>query len=115
MPNDSTWVGRIWSKYQGKEQSGQHSFIPSGNLFLFKETFLRIGGFRENVITSEDVDLCSRARVTGSDVTAFAELAVVHQGTAKDSAEFYRQNRWHGTAVLRVFSHQPAFFKETRP
>ena len=105
IPSNSTWVGRIWFDYQAKARQGAVSFIPAGDLFIAKSEFTRIGGFSEALQTSEDVELCLRARSFGLEVLAFPSMGVVHEGTARTLGHFYRQNRWHGSHVLRMFLH----------
>ncbi len=103
VPLDSTWVGRVWFEYQARPQEGTVSFIPGSNLFLQRGDFRQLGGFGEDLETSEDVELSQRARKHGMSILAFPALAVFHEGTPQTLRHFYRQNRWHGTTVLRIF------------
>lgn len=103
VPLDSTWVGRVWFEHQARSQEGAISFLPGGCLFMRRPDFMELGGFGENLETSEDVDLCQRARSCGMSVLGFPALAVYHEGTAQTLRHFYRQNRWHGATVLRIF------------
>jgi len=103
VPADATWVGKLWGKYQATEQAGAVLFVPAGDMFILREDFLKIGGFSEDLDTSEDVELCQRALKKGLHVSAFPSLAVEHNGTPRTLAQFYRQNRWHGKHVLRKF------------
>jgi glycosyltransferase involved in cell wall biosynthesis len=103
VPFDATWVGRVWFKYQARQLDGAISFLPGGDLFISKSDFERLGGFSERVTTSEDVDLCERARGLGLEVMAYSALAVFHEGTPRTLRAFYRQNRWHGEHVMRMF------------
>lgn len=102
---DATWVGRTWSEFQSVVRDGPANFLPSGNLFVDRRAFKRLGGFSE-LETSEDVEFCQRSRGAGLQVTAHAALAVVHEGTPRSLRGFYRQNQWHGKHVLRMFFHQ---------
>jgi GT2 family glycosyltransferase len=103
IPLDATWVGRVWFKYQAVQREGQVSFLPGGNLCIARQDFLRIGGFDEIVSTSEDVEICARARKQGMQIVAHRTLAVFHEGTPRTLRGFYRQNRWHGEHVMRMF------------
>jgi glycosyltransferase involved in cell wall biosynthesis len=103
VPQDSTWVGKIWFAYQATAQEGPVSFMPASNLFITASDFERIGRFGESLETSEDVEISLRAKQHGMNVIAFPSLAVFHQGTPRTLRHFYRQNRWHGTHVLRIF------------
>lgn len=103
VPANATWVGRVWAQYQAVEQEGPATFVPGGDLLVSQEDFATIGGFDEQVRTSEDVEICARATKLGMGVVAYRELAVWHEGTPRTLRGFYRQNRWHGEHVLRVF------------
>jgi cellulose synthase/poly-beta-1,6-N-acetylglucosamine synthase-like glycosyltransferase len=103
VPRDATWVGSVWAEFQAVSAEGEVSFLPSGDLFVGRDDFVRIGGFGESLETSEDFELCQRAKRHGMRVMAFAELGVLHEGTPRTLKQFYRQNRWHGKHVLRMF------------
>jgi glycosyltransferase involved in cell wall biosynthesis len=103
VPLDATWVGRVWTKYQAVEREGRVAFLPGGNLFMGRADFARIGGFDPELKTSEDVEICARAARLGMELVAYRELAVFHEGTPRTLRGFYRQNRWHGEHVLRMF------------
>lgn len=114
IPGDATWVGRIWTddRFHGKE--GRVSYVPAGDLILHKDVFRVLGGFDESIQTNEDFDLCHRARHAGLTVESRPELSVVHLGTPRTLAGFYRKQRWHGTHVLRVFLRDPQKRKNRR-
>jgi len=103
VQRDATWVGRVWFTHQATEQSGPVAFLPGGCLITTRSVLDSVGGFNPNVHTSEDVDLCTRAKRAGNEVLAYPELAVFHEGTPRTLRRFYRQNRWHGKHVMRVF------------
>jgi GT2 family glycosyltransferase len=77
--------------------------MPASNTLIRRVDFDRLGGFDETVETSEDVDLCLRASSIGLNIIAVSALAVIHKGSPRTLQDFYRQNRWHGNQVLRVF------------
>ena len=103
VPDDGTWVGKIWGEFQAKEKQGPASFIPSSNLILHRSSFQTIGRFGGSFETSEDVELSLRARRHGLQIVAFPDLAVFHAGTPRTLKHFYLQNRWHGKHVVRMF------------
>ncbi len=103
IPLDSTWVGRVWTQFQARAVTGPVSFVPGGGLFISKSNFVALGGFNEQVETSEDIELCTRARNNGLSITSHPALAVVHDGTPRTLMQFYRQHSWHGEHVLRNF------------
>ena len=103
IPEDATWVSRVWFLFQAKSMDGAVSFLPAGDLFIHKVNFEQLGGFDESIVTSEDVDLCARASNMGMSIIAMPTLGVIHEGSPKTLMGFYRQNRWHGNHVLVVF------------
>lgn len=103
LPDDSTWVGRTWHRYQEEPKSGEVSHVPAGDLIMRREDFLRLGGFDETIQTNEDYELCERARKSGIQVRAFPVIGVVHLGTAQSLRVFFRKQAWHGTHVIKVF------------
>jgi len=103
LPENSTWVGRTWHRYQEAPKSGEVSHVPAGDLIMRREDFLRLGGFDETIQTNEDYELCERARKAGMQVRAFPRIGVVHLGTAQSLSVFFRKQAWHGTHVVKVF------------
>jgi glycosyltransferase involved in cell wall biosynthesis len=103
LPEDSTWVGRIWHIYQEAPKAGDVSHVPAGDLVMRREDFLRVRGFDESIQTNEDYELCDRVRKAGMPVRAFPQIGVVHLGTAQSLKVFYRKQCWHGTHVVKVF------------
>jgi glycosyltransferase involved in cell wall biosynthesis len=107
LPEDSSWVGRIWHRYQEAPKSGEVSHVPAGDLIMRREDFLKLGGFDESIQTNEDYELCERARKAGMNVRAFPQIGVIHLGTAQSLRVFFRKQAWHGTHVIKVFLRDP--------
>ncbi len=103
LPDDSSWVGRTWHRYQEAEKSGEVSHVPAGDLIMRRDDFLRLSGFDETIQTNEDYELCERVRKAGMTVQAFPQIGVVHLGTAQSLRVFFRKQAWHGTHVVKVF------------
>ncbi|HEY2363883.1 MAG TPA: glycosyltransferase [Candidatus Angelobacter sp.] len=107
LPEDSSWVGRTWHRYQEAPKSGEVSHVPAGDLVMRREDFLKLGGFDETIQTNEDYELCERARKAGMHVRAFPQIGVIHLGTAQSLRVFFRKQAWHGTHVIKVFLRDP--------
>ncbi len=107
IPGNSSWVAKIWFEYRKPYESGDVSYLASGNLFISRALFARLGGFDETIETNEDYEFCQRARAAGLPIQAFPELGVEHLGTPQKLSAFYCQQRWHGTHVFRVFLRDP--------
>jgi glycosyltransferase involved in cell wall biosynthesis len=107
LPEDSSWVGRTWHRYQEAPKSGEVSHVPAGDLIMRREDFLKLRGFDETIQTNEDYELCDRARKAGMNVRAYPQIGVVHLGTAQSLRVFFRKQAWHGTHVIKVFLRDP--------
>jgi len=103
LPEDSSWVGRTWHRYQEAPKSGEVSHVPAGDLIMRREDFRKLGGFDATIQTNEDYELCERARKAGMQVRAFPQIGVIHLGTAQSLRIFFRKQAWHGTHVIKVF------------
>lgn len=103
LPENSSWVGRTWHRYQEAPKSGEVSHVPAGDLIMRRDDFLKLGGFDETIQTNEDYELCDRARKAGMHVEAFPQIGVIHLGTAQSLRVFFRKQAWHGTHVIKVF------------
>jgi len=111
IPPESSWIARYWSEQHEQKPAGETDFLPSGNLFVSRDEFQRVGGFNETIQTNEDFEFCQRVRAAGSPVTSIPALGVIHWGTPQSLAGFFRKHRWHGMHVLRVFvGNLPALF-----
>jgi len=115
IPDDATWVGRIWCQDRLTDKVGVVSYVPSGDLLIHRELFFQIGGFDESLQTNEDFEFCQRVIAAGLTVKSYPELRVVHLGTPRTLLGFYRKQRWHGTHVFAVFLRDPKKRKNLRP
>jgi glycosyltransferase involved in cell wall biosynthesis len=102
IPKNSSWVARVWFEVGSATKDGEVTFVPSGNMLMKSSTFRQIGGFNETIKTSEDCELCFRAREAGFPVRLIREIAVTHWTTPQTLLEFYRRQVWHGTHVAKV-------------
>jgi glycosyltransferase involved in cell wall biosynthesis len=103
IPEDSGWVARTWFQVAYAPKDGEVAYVPSGDMLMKSSTFMQIGGFNETIKTSEDCELCSRARGEGFTVREISALTVIHWRTPQTLKEFYRREAWHGEHVAKVF------------
>lgn len=115
IPDDATWVGRVWCQDRLTEKVGDVSYVPAGDLLIHRNQFFQVGGFDESIQTNEDYEFCQRALLMGLTVKSYPELRVVHLGTPRTLLGFYKKQRWHGTHVLTVFLRDPKKRKNLRP
>jgi len=114
IPEGASWVARVWYQQRQADRPGRVSYVASGNLLISRSHFLLVGGFDEHIETNEDCDLCHRARAAGLSVRACPEISTVHLGTPQTVCDFYRNERWHGRSVLRVFLRNISAFQNVR-
>lgn len=72
-------------------------------MFFSRDVIRSIGGFDERYfLYYEDVDLCSRLRVSGMEVFLCPRVKVVHAAQRQSHRE-WRFQRWHLASMLRFF------------
>jgi glycosyltransferase involved in cell wall biosynthesis len=104
VPIDCNWVGRVWGardRYKGYE--GEVAWIPGGNCFISKELFDVVGGFKEDLVSNEDVDLCHRVSLLGYSVFSYPKIVVYHLGENIGLSKFFKKEMWRGSEVVRLF------------
>jgi Glycosyl transferase family 2 len=108
-PSPSTWVQEAWEAHQcGRHDANSRrpiAWLPSMNLLVRRDMFVKVGGFNERLDTAEDVDLCYRLRQLGP-ILCVPAMEAIHWGEASDLKMFWRKEVWRGKANLKgVFSH----------
>lgn len=104
IPEKVSWVSRVWDLNNlKKRKQGFAQCLPTGNLIVRKEYFLKVKGFNENLVTNEDFDFCYRLSNGGYKIYSDPEIKVIHWGIPEDLIQFYRRGKWHGTHVFNVF------------
>ncbi len=68
---------------------------PSSNLIYSKSLFLDLGGFDENFITAEDIDMNIRA-MDKNPKFIYCEDCIVYNKTRNNMASFIKQAFWNG-------------------
>jgi len=107
VPKRATWVQRVWSVHRLRRR-GRHPtrWLGSGNLFIRREAFLRAGGFREDLVAAEDVDLCLRLAQTAGRVVCDPSIVNWHHGEPATLWQFIRKEYWRGSSGLWAFLTQ---------
>lgn len=82
----------------------KEKFSGSGNLFVPRPVFERVGGFRGQV--SEDVDWCRRANALGFRL-GYAKRAIVYHAARHEWADLARKWDRLMTEALRLAMEQP--------
>ena len=104
VPEDYGWVAKVWDYVVSKNRrNGEVKQIPAGNMIVERGKFENVDGFNENLVTNEDFDLCYRLQDKGYKILADNKIKAFHWGTPDTILDFYRQSRWHGHHVYKVF------------
>ncbi|MBN1871081.1 MAG: glycosyltransferase [Candidatus Omnitrophica bacterium] len=110
LPENPSWTERAWALNINRRSKCNAKWLPSGNLIVKREVFEKIDGFREDLITSEDVDFCKRLRKAGYNIISDNRLSVIHLGNPKTIKDFFLKEVWRGKgAVQRLFDDMPKF------
>ena len=103
-PPQGTWVQRAWALHRLRNSARSDAlWLASGNLFIRKRDFDRIGGFDESLVAAEDVDLCERLRKAQGRIVSDMRVANVHHGEPRTLWQFFRKELWRGSSGIRVF------------
>jgi len=105
-PPQGTWVQRYWQMHRLKAGDRRLvDWLGAGNLFVRREAFEQAGGFREDLIAAEDVDLCLRLKRQGV-IASDPGIRNVHHGEPQTLVEFFRKEYWRGSSGVRAFVKQ---------
>jgi glycosyltransferase involved in cell wall biosynthesis len=104
MSPDPNWLERAWHTLHSPAADGFTAWVPAGNLAVLKEVFNSIGGFRRDLSSGEDVELCARLHAKGTPVYQSRGIVSHHLGNAREVREFVRKHAWHGEGMLATGS-----------
>lgn len=103
-PHEGTWVQRVWELHRLRDRSRREvSWLATGNMFLRRADFDRLGGFREDLVAAEDVDLCVRFAEQAGRVICDMRVANIHHGEPRTLWQFFRKEYWRGSSGIRAF------------
>lgn len=101
IPEDSNWVVRTWHlQIQARPQSTEREWLASMNILVRKSVFDEIGGFDEELVTCEDVDLGYRIIQKNFKILSDANIKAIHYGEAQDLGHLFRKEAWRGTSNI---------------
>ena len=107
LPATTSFIEKVWdAQIQSRRRCGEVDWLPSGNMFVRRETLEQINGFNVNLNTCEDYDFCQRLKKAGYTLIADASVSVVHKGNPKTLLSFFRKQLWHGTGTVQNFTQR---------
>ncbi len=76
------------------------NFLPGRNLFLAKDTFLRVDGFPEHLVTCEDYYFTDKVHELG-ELYYSSQANYVHLGEDKKFGQMFRKEIWRAQSNLQ--------------
>jgi GT2 family glycosyltransferase len=108
QPPNATWVQRCYDSFRDHSEGVFDTpWLGSGNLAIWRQTFLEAGGFDTTLETCEDVDLCQRLRRRGLTLKSDSRMRSVHMGDPKTLRAIFWGELWRGRDNLRVSFRGP--------
>ena len=104
IPSGSSWVARTWSiNFPYPEEAREVEWVASHNLITRKDIFNQLNGFREDLIVSEDVDFCQRAKRNNFKIISDPKIAVIHLKNPDTIWAFFKKELWRGKGMVTLF------------
>ena len=103
-PAGGSWVQRTWELHRLRDRTRREvDWLATGNLFMRRSDFTRVGGFNEDLVAAEDVDLCVRLAANAGTIISDMQVANVHHGEPKTLWQFFKKEYWRGSSGIRAF------------
>jgi GT2 family glycosyltransferase len=83
-------------------------FAPSLNIAIRREAAIAVGGWSEDLLTGEDVDLCYRLVSSFATEIVYAKNAILYHHGRADDAALCRQARGYGAGAADLYRRYPA-------
>jgi GT2 family glycosyltransferase len=87
-----------YRKYRAQARDCPH--LPSCNMIVRRDDYLRLEGMKENLRTGEDLDYCYRVRADGGRIIYQPDVAVFHRD--RNFRPFVLQRMVYGASVWRL-------------
>jgi len=101
---------KVWFDRLVRRTHRAATYLNGGNIITTRAVFDAVGGFREDLITGEDVDFCDRARAGGAELRINPGYRTHHEGYPKTVKAFFLRELWHGTGDMQT----PAAFMKSK-
>ena len=103
-PPQGSWVQCLWQLHRLRNgQRCEVKWLGAGNLFVRRADFARLGGFNEDLVAAEDVDLCERLAQKSGKIVSDMRTANIHHGEPSTLRQFFRKEYWRGSSGISGF------------
>lgn len=104
-PTQAPWFAHAWQRRTLRPTT--HSlhpaqWLPTANLLMRREWFVRVGGFDESLRTGEDKDLTMRLAQAGARLLAVNESVALHWGYEGSWREWVGKELWRQGSHLQL-------------
>lgn len=103
-PLKGSWVQRVWEFHRLRNnRRSEVKWLGAGNMFVRRATFISVGGFNEDLVAAEDVDLCERFAQNSGKIISDMRTANFHHGEPPTLWQFFRKEYWRGSSGVKAF------------
>lgn len=111
-PDDASWVQKTWFIMIKNDTSVKVvEWLGTADLFVRAVQFREVGGFKEDLISCEDVDLCYRLGIK-SKIVSDDSIKIIHLREANTLGEFFAKELWRGKSSFSGIRHHGLKWKE---
>lgn len=108
-PTQAPWFAHAWQRRTLRPNTQSlhpAQWLPTANLLMRREWFVRVGGFDESLRTGEDKDLTMRLAQAGARLLAVNESVALHWGYEGSWREWMGKELWRqGSHLQLLHSH----------
>ena len=109
-PETVSWVEKTWCElaYKSGAQNvtSKVEWLATINILVWRDAFIAISGFREDLVTCEDVDFGQRLSQRGALYRIQGSVDVVHLGESKTISEFFRREAWRARGEVMLLKNR---------
>ncbi|VFQ44445.1 glycosyltransferase [Desulfoluna butyratoxydans] len=104
LSEEPSALEEVWFAHLVRRTHRAATYLNGGNIITTRAVFEAVGGFREDLVTGEDVDFCDRARAAGAALHINPGYRTHHEGYPKTVKAFFLRELWHGTGDMQSFA-----------
>lgn len=105
VPQNSNTLQNAWQSHVRKNYTGEIDFVPAGNMIISRKIYEKYGGFREDITSGEDYELCVRYKRLYMTVYTDSRLICYHYGNPDTIYKFIKREYWHGKGMIVDFKY----------